>query len=98
MKNETKSAIALRYNGITPPQVTAKGQDELAEKIINEMKRTGGLIHSDETLLKWLSALEIGDEIPKPLFLIIAQLIAYAWYLDGKTPPGWEKEHINEEV
>lgn len=94
----TKSAIALRYDGINAPQVSAKGYDELAQRLIEEMEKQGGLIHSDETLMNWLAALEVGDEIPPPLYLVIAELIAFAWYLDGKTPPGWEGSVVNKMV
>lgn len=98
MKKEIKHAVALRYDGVNTPQISAKGHDALAEKLIEEMKKNGGLIHRDETLINWLLALEIGDEIPEPLFVIIAELIAYAWYLDGRSPPGWEKTHVNQIV
>lgn len=97
MKTE-KSAIALRYDGINAPQVSAKGYNELAEKLIQEMEKHGGLIHSDETLMNWLAALDVGDEIPAELYLVIAELIAFAWYLDGKTPPGWEGHVVNKTV
>ncbi|MEZ8143431.1 flagellar biosynthesis protein FlhB [Enterovibrio norvegicus FF-33] len=93
-----KSAVALRYDGINAPQVSAKGYEALAEKLIEEMEKNGGLVHSDETLMNWLSALEVGDEIPEQLYLVIAELIAFAWYLDGKTPPGWEGSVVNKSV
>lgn len=94
----TKSAVALRYDGINAPKVSAKGYNELALKLVEEMEKQGGLIHSDETLMNWLSALEVGEEIPEQLYLVIAELIAFAWYLDGKTPPGWEGHVVNKTV
>ncbi|MDD1792431.1 EscU/YscU/HrcU family type III secretion system export apparatus switch protein [Enterovibrio sp. ZSDZ42] len=97
MKNP-KAAIALRYDGVNAPQVSAKGYDALAEKLIEEMEKNGGLVHSDEALMNWLSALEIGDEVPESVYLVIAELIAFAWYLDGQTPPGWEGSVVNQSV
>lgn len=38
----TKSAIALRYDGVNAPKVSAKGYNELAEKLIEEMEKQGG--------------------------------------------------------
>ncbi|STO56831.1 EscU/YscU/HrcU family type III secretion system export apparatus switch protein [Grimontia hollisae] len=93
-----KSTIALKYDGINTPKVSAKGYDQLAEILIEEMEKNGGLIHSDEALMNWLSALEVGDEIPEQFYLVIAELIAFAWYLDGKTPPGWEGFVVNKTV
>lgn len=95
---KAKSAVALKYDGVNAPKVSAKGYDALAEKLIEEMEKNGGLIHSDEALMNWLAALEVGDEIPEQLYLVIAELIAFAWYLDGKTPPGWEGSMVNKMV
>lgn len=98
-KSTDKSAIALKYDGINTPYVAAKGYNELAEHIIAQVKESGGLIHKDEQLLGWLNHLQQGDAIPEELYLIIAELIAYAWFLDGKAPPGWEGPRtIKEEV
>lgn len=85
-----KRAIALHYDGYQTPTVTAKGYNHLAEHIIEQVKKQGGLIHEDEALSEYLNQLEIGDEIPESLYRIIAELIAFSWVLNGKNPPGWE--------
>lgn len=86
----TKKAIALHYNGYDTPTVTAKGYGPLAEHIIEQVKQNGGLIHHDEVLAEYLNHLEQGDEIPESVYRIVAELIAFSWVLNGKTPPGWE--------
>ncbi|MGF1680383.1 EscU/YscU/HrcU family type III secretion system export apparatus switch protein [Photobacterium minamisatsumaniensis] len=86
----TKRAIALHYNGKNTPTVAAKGYDALAEHIIEQVKQQGGLIHQDEALSAYLNQLDAGDNIPEPLYRVIAELIAFSWLLNGKTPPGWE--------
>ncbi|MCW8328205.1 EscU/YscU/HrcU family type III secretion system export apparatus switch protein [Photobacterium sp. SDRW27] len=85
-----KRAIALHYDGQGAPNVAAKGYNHLAEHIIEQVKKQGGLIHQDEALSEYLNNLEVGDEIPENLYRIIAELIAFSWLLNGKTPPGWE--------
>nr|WP_086941088.1 EscU/YscU/HrcU family type III secretion system export apparatus switch protein [Thaumasiovibrio occultus] len=85
----TKKAIALKYEQHAPT-VTSKGYGELANAMIDEAKRNQRLIHEDAQLIQWLETLDIGDAIPEPLFVVIAELIAMSWYLDGKSPPGWE--------
>ncbi|OLQ76063.1 flagellar biosynthesis protein FlhB [Photobacterium proteolyticum] len=96
---KNKSAIALHYDGQQTPTVTAKGHNQLAEHIIEQVKQQGGLIHQDEALTDYLNNLEVGDEIPEKLYQVIAELIAFSWYLNGKTPPGWEGlSSINEQV
>lgn len=85
-----KRAIALHYDGVQTPTVAAKGYDQLAEHIIAQVKQQGGLIHEDKALSDFLNHLEEGDDIPESLYRIIAELIAFSWVLNGKTPPGWE--------
>ncbi|KMV30612.1 flagellar biosynthesis protein FlhB [Photobacterium swingsii] len=95
----SKHAVALHYDGRTTPQVTSKGVDQLAEHIIEQVKQQGGLIHEDPVLLEYLDKLKVGDTIPEQLYVIIAELIAFSWFINGKTPPGWEgSENINTVV
>lgn len=97
--NAAKSAIALHYNGYDTPAVAAKGYGALAEHIITQVKEQGGLIHEDKELAQYLDHLKQGDEIPEPVYRIVAELIAFSWLLNGKTPPGWEGlEGIDEHV
>jgi flagellar biosynthesis protein len=95
-----KQAAALRYNGSAAPTVTAKGEDLIAEEIIALAKEAGIFIHQDANLSNFLQKLDIGEEIPKELYLLIAELIAFAYMLDGKFPERWDNMHqkIMEEV
>ncbi|OAN18589.1 flagellar biosynthesis protein FlhB [Photobacterium jeanii] len=97
--NQEKSAIALHYDGYNTPSVTSKGYQGLAEHIIEQVKKQGGLVHQDPVLAEYLNELEVGDTIPEQVYLVIAELIAFSWVLNGKTPPGWEGlDKINVEV
>ncbi|OOF27963.1 flagellar biosynthesis protein FlhB [Salinivibrio proteolyticus] len=87
---KTKRAIALGYDGYQAPSVKAKAINELADALIEALSDQGCLIHKDENLLKWLERLEVGEAIPPSLYRVVAELIAYAWVLEGKTPPGWQ--------
>jgi flagellar biosynthesis protein len=40
--------------------------------------------------VRLLARLELGDEIPEALYRTIAEIIAFAWYLKGKCPPGFQ--------
>jgi len=68
------------------PTLVAKGQAELAEKIITEAKAHNVHIHQDPVLLSVLSQLDLGQEIPKQLYLAVAKIIAFAYFLQGKHP------------
>lgn len=93
MTTKEKSATALKYDGKTAPTVIAKGHGSLAEDILAVAKSHGILIHEDEELTKLLSHLELGDTIPKELYVIIAELIAFSYVLQGKFPAEWHNIH-----
>lgn len=90
---KNKSATALKYDGKTAPKVVAKGHGELAEDILAIAKEHGILVHEDEELSKLLTSLELGDAIPTELYLIIAELIAFSYVLQGKFPDEWHNIH-----
>ena len=92
MKKE-KSATALKYDGKDAPKIIAKGHGALAEEILAVAKEHGVLIHEDEELTKLLAKMELGDSIPKELYLIIAELIAFSYVLQGKFPDEWHNIH-----
>lgn len=92
-KRKNKSATALRYDGKTAPEVIAKGHGALADDILAVAKAHGILIHEDEELNKLLTQLELGDTIPKELYVIIAELIAFSYVLQGKFPDEWDNIH-----
>lgn len=80
------TAVALHYDGKNAPQVTAKGSGELAERIIALAKAHGVPLQENEPLVSLLAKLELGDEIPQPLYLAVAEVIAFAYLLSGKRP------------
>ncbi|MCL1145237.1 EscU/YscU/HrcU family type III secretion system export apparatus switch protein [Shewanella marinintestina] len=98
--NESDKAVAISYINGKAPIVTAKGQDLLAQEMIAIAEQAGIHIHKDENLCEFLQGLEVGDEIPNELYLLIAELIAFVYVLDGKFPEKWQNMHqkIMEEV
>ena len=85
-----KTTIGLLYEAGSAPQVTFKGYGELAEEIIALAREKNIMIHEDESLVQTLSALELHQEIPRELYYVIAELIAFSYIMRGKFPPGWE--------
>lgn len=92
-KIPTKSATALKYDGKNAPVIVAKGHGQLAEDIIALAKQHGVLIHEDDELNRLLSTMELGDNIPKELYIVIAELIAFSYVLQGKFPQDWHNIH-----
>lgn len=79
-------AIALQYDGEHAPRVTARGHDEVAEQIIKLARQHNIPLQENEPLASLLARVEPGDEIPEALYLAVAQVIAFAYYLSGKVP------------
>jgi flagellar biosynthesis protein len=77
-------AVALRYDGTGAPQVTAKGQGLVAEQILKLAKEHGVPLYEDGALVELLSRLDLGEEIPRSLYVAVAQVIAFAYWVSGK--------------
>lgn len=83
---EADQAIALKYDGETAPTVAASGNDELAQAIIALAIEHRIPVYENAELSQWLSKLEPGDEIPQSLYVAIAEILAFVYQLEGKTP------------
>lgn len=79
-------AAALKYDGQNAPTVVAKGYGEVARQMIEIAEQNQVHIHNDPVLLEVLSKLELGDEIPEQLYLAVAKIIAFAYFIQGKHP------------
>lgn len=88
-----KTATALQYEGKNAPTVTAKGHGDLADEIVALAKEHGVLIHQDDELSKLLNQLQLGEQIPQQLYVVIAELIAFSYVLQGKFPENWHNIH-----
>ncbi|WP_088330212.1 EscU/YscU/HrcU family type III secretion system export apparatus switch protein [Lacimicrobium sp. SS2-24] len=95
-QHKPRSAVGIKYqadNKQQAPTVIAKGFGELAEEIIALARQEGVLIHEDEHLAGFLNQLDLGQEIPRELYLVIAELIAFSYVLQGKFPDSWHNIH-----
>jgi len=85
-KEKTKIAVALHYNKIDAPTITAKGFGDIADMILKIAQENNIPLHEDKDLVTLLSKLELGDEIPEMLYRAIAEIIAFSYMLTGKVP------------
>jgi flagellar biosynthesis protein len=81
------SAVALHYDGRRAPTVIAKGSGEIARQILAIAEKHKIPLREDPELLGLLVNLDLGQEIPENLYLAVAQVIAFAYYVSGKLPP-----------
>lgn len=81
---QADSALALGYDGEHAPQILAKGREDLASDIISIALQYDIPIYSNPELVRWLSQLSVGDEIPEQYYQIIAELLAFVFHLENR--------------
>lgn len=85
-------AVALVYDGDRAPRVTAKGRGPQAEQLLALARAHDIPLENDPDLVSILAQIPLGDEIPEALYLAVAEVIAFAYLVSGKRPPGF-REH-----
>ena len=91
MKSVLKEAIALEYGMRQTPVFSAKGQDDLAQKIIEEALKHGVYVAQDPQLLALLSRVDLEAEIPPEMYTAVAVILSWVYWLKGMRP-GDEKK------
>lgn len=95
-KDKLKQAVALNYDGSNAPTVSATGTGDIAQQIIALAREHNVPLFENAPLLELLADIGLGEEIPETLYLCIAQVIAFAYKIQGKFPEGWEEGDPNE--
>ena len=87
---KASAAVAISYNEEKKsPFVSALGYESRAQAIIDMAKELGVYVHQDPVLLNELKALKEGEQVPEQLFQIIAEILAFSYLLQGKTPESY---------
>jgi flagellar biosynthesis protein len=78
-------AAALGYDRERDPapRLLAKGDGIVADRIIAIAREHGIPIHEDRSLVETLSRLDIDEQIPVDLCLVVAELLAFLYHVDG---------------
>ena len=79
-------AVALKYDGKNAPKITAKGTGITAEQILAIAEQHNIPLQTEPELARILAQVPLGEEIPRELYLAVAEVIAFAYMLSGKTP------------
>jgi flagellar biosynthesis protein len=84
MPQRPKKAVALKYKpgDDHAPRVTAKGTGRLAERIIEMARKHGIPVKDDPDLVEVLSRLDLHDQIPPELYVVVAELLAFVYRLN----------------
>ena len=78
-----RKAVALHYDRDQDfaPRLVAKGQERVAEKILDLARKHNVPIHCDHDLVEVLSQLDLEEMIPKEVFVIVAEILAFVYGL-----------------
>lgn len=85
IKEKIKEAAALRYSPEKDgaPEIVALGRGEAAERIIAKAKENDVPLYEDANLAHTLNYLKIGNEIPRELYDVVAQVLVFVSKLDS---------------
>jgi flagellar biosynthesis protein len=88
-KKRQKKAVALKYQQKldNAPKVIAKGKGIAAEKIIEIAREHDIYIQNDPDLIEVLSQLDLNEEIPPDLYVVVAELLAFVYSLNREKKP-----------
>ncbi|MBT8446801.1 MAG: EscU/YscU/HrcU family type III secretion system export apparatus switch protein [Gammaproteobacteria bacterium] len=80
-------AVALKWEeGRGAPRVTAKGRGETARRILDLADASGVPLRQDAELTALLCQVDIGAQIPRELYIAVAEVIAFAYLLSERQP------------
>jgi flagellar biosynthesis protein len=82
-------AVALHYRPERnqAPRVVAKGGGETAARIMAIAKEHGVPLQQDPGLVAALSRLDLHQEIPRELYVAVAEVLRFVWSLEREAGP-----------
>jgi len=81
-----KAAAALHYDpvGSEPPEIVATGRGLAADEIVRIAKEHGVPLYEDAGLVEALSRLDCSAVIPRELYAVVAEVLAYVYRVDAE--------------
>jgi flagellar biosynthesis protein len=86
-RNNRLAAAAMSYDplGSEPPEIIATGRGLVAEQIVAVARENGVPLHQDAGLVEALSRLDIGTTIPRELYAVVAEVLAFVYAVDAES-------------
>ncbi len=76
------AALAADPKGSEPPQMSASGSDRIAERIVALARERDIPVYQDAGLVEALARLEVGALIPRELYSVVAEVLAFVYAVD----------------
>ncbi len=88
---KTRKAVALAYEiNSAAPRITGQGEGFVADAILAKAKEMGIPTRSEPELVEFLMQLKLNELVPPKLYAAVAEVLAWAYELDGKVIPNPE--------
>ncbi|GAB6045821.1 EscU/YscU/HrcU family type III secretion system export apparatus switch protein [Caminibacter profundus] len=86
-KSINSKAVALKYKAYEDlaPKVIAKGQGEIARKIIKKAQEFDVPIFQNETLVNMLLSVEVDESIPPQMYNAVVEVFVWLYKLEEKA-------------
>ncbi len=83
-EKKVKEAAALKYTPgeDTAPKIIAIAKGDEAEKVIEKAKESNVPVYENAELAHTLGSMSIGDQIPKELYEVVAEILVFISSLD----------------
>jgi flagellar biosynthesis protein len=78
-KNKKAAALKYEHGKQAAPQLLAKGDGVLAEKILEVAKEHSIPIHEDPALVEILSKMDLLEQIPPECYRVVAEILAFIY-------------------
>lgn len=75
-------SAALSYSGKGAPLLVAKGENAIAQRIVEIASEHGVPIVQNDQLTELLCEIPLGDEVPPQLYVAVAEVLAYVYRLN----------------
>jgi flagellar biosynthesis protein len=78
------AAAALKWDPLDsePPEVVAVGRGITAETIVRIAKEHNIPLYEDPGLVEALARLNVSDQVPRELYAVVAEVLAYVYRVD----------------
>lgn len=84
---ERPAAAALIYDPTKPgaPEVVATGRGLIADEIVKVARQHNVPLMQDAHLVEALARLDIGSVIPRELYVVVAEVLAFVYAVDREA-------------
>ena len=83
---KTTKAVALSWDRENAPRITATGTGLTAEQILKVAEEHDIPLRADPVLVEALAQIPLGAEIPRALYVAVAEVLAFVFMLEGIDP------------